>query len=222
MLAIELSSNPIYVFCGGAALDNPLAISREMEKQITSNNIRIAMLEAQNKKLRHSIEKLGEVQEDVKPVRQMEEQVLLWNPRSDSAKNRSRRTKRTQFDNESRGKHTSGTTDDFRQTSDNYRPRPPSCSKLEYQNSFHNSRDKVFEKRQARALSAKLSHSGKNAANLMRTHSGGMETNITTRDDVSTTNYEPVNTFICGGCEKMYTTRKDLDIHKAFCYDLNT
>ena len=61
----------IYSVLFTAALDNPLAISREMEKQITSNNIRIAMLEAQNKKLRHSIEKLSEIQEDVKPLRQV-------------------------------------------------------------------------------------------------------------------------------------------------------
>ena len=52
-------------------MDNPLAISREMEKQITSNNIRIAMLEDQNKKLRHSIQKLSEISEDVKPQRQV-------------------------------------------------------------------------------------------------------------------------------------------------------
>lgn len=129
---------------------------------------------------------------------------------------------RTQSDTESRGHRTSGTTDEFRQTSENYRPRPPSGSKLEHQNSFQNSREKVFEKRQTRALSAKLAHSSKNAASLMRTDSGGLDADITARDDVSTTNYEPVNTFICGGCDKMYTTRNDLDIHKAFCYDLKT
>ncbi|CAB3981240.1 Hypothetical predicted protein [Paramuricea clavata] len=215
---------------GGEALDNPLAISREMEKQITSNNIRIAMLEAQNKKLRHSIEKLSDIQEDSKPLRQMEEPVLLWNSRSDSAKSRKKNSNssgrsaltRTQSDTESRGHRTSGTTDEFRQTSENYRPRPPSGSKLEHQNSFQNSREKVFEKRQARALSAKLANSGKNAASLMRTDSWGLDADITARDDVSTTNYEPVNTFICGGCDKMYTTRNDLDIHKAFCYDLKT
>ena len=80
----------------------------------------------------------------------------------------------------------------------------------------------MFEKRQARVLSAKLAHSGKNTASLIRTDSGDLETNITVRDDVSTVNYEPVNTFICGGCDKMYTTHKDLDIHKAFCYDLKS
>jgi hypothetical protein len=133
----------------------------------------------------------------------VEEPVLLWNSRSDSAKSRKK-------------------TPNSSGRSDNYQPRPPSGSKLGHQNSFQNSRDKVSEKRQARALSAKLSHSGKNAASLMRTDSGGLETNIMARDDVSTANYEPVNTFICGGCDKMYTTRKDLDIHKAFCYDLNT
>ena len=42
-----------------------------MEKQITSNNIRIALLEAENKKLRHSIEKLSELQEEGKPIRQV-------------------------------------------------------------------------------------------------------------------------------------------------------
>jgi hypothetical protein len=68
---IELSSIHLLFILFAAALDNPLAISREMEKQITSNNIRIAMLEAQNKKLRHSIEKLSEIQEDVKPLRQV-------------------------------------------------------------------------------------------------------------------------------------------------------
>ena len=80
----------------------------------------------------------------------------------------------------------------------------------------------MFEKRQSRVVSAKLAHSSKNAAGLMRTDSGGLETNVTAGDDVSTTSYEPVNAFICGGCDKMYTTRKDLDIHKAFCYDLKT
>ena len=71
MELIELSSIHLLFILFAAALDNPLAISREMEKQITSNNIRIAMLEAQNKKLRHSIEKLSEIQEDVRPLRQV-------------------------------------------------------------------------------------------------------------------------------------------------------
>lgn len=128
---------------------------------------------------------------------------------------------RIQSDFENYRHHTSGTTDDgYRQTSDNYRPRPPLRLKLEHQNSFQSSREKVFEKRQARALSAKLAHNCKNATNLIHTHCVELEKNATASDDVSTTNYEPVNTFICGGCDKMYTTRKDLDIHKAFCYDL--
>ena len=38
-----------------------------MEKQISSNNIRIVLLEAQNKKLRHSIEKLTEINQHAKP-----------------------------------------------------------------------------------------------------------------------------------------------------------
>ena len=37
-----------------------------MEKQISSNNIRIALFEEQNKKLRHSIEKLTEVNQQFK------------------------------------------------------------------------------------------------------------------------------------------------------------
>lgn len=43
-----------------------------MEKQIGSNNIRIAMLEENNKRLRHSIEKLSEISQDVKPLKQVQ------------------------------------------------------------------------------------------------------------------------------------------------------
>ncbi|XP_028396455.1 coiled-coil domain-containing protein 157-like [Dendronephthya gigantea] len=205
-------------------LDNPLAISREMEKQIALNNIRIAMLEEQNKKLRHSIEKLSNVQEEVKPFREVEEPVLLWSANEGSGHNRKNKTSipnrstlaRSQSDSESRGHRTASTNESFRQTSDNYRqPRPPSSAKLEKQES----RDRVFEQRQARALSSKLAHSGRNAARF-DAWTPNTNTNTTARDDVSTTNYEQVDTFICGGCDKMYTTRKDLDIHKSFCYDL--
>ena len=152
----------------------------------------------------------------------MDEPVLLWNSRIGSAKSKKKNSNTHGRSTVSRTpSDISGTKDDaYRETYDHFRPRPPSGSKLEKQESFQNSRDKLFEKRQARALSAKLSHSSKNAAKLMRSDSGGVETDFRTRDDVSTTNYEPVNTFICGGCDKMYTTRKDLDIHKAFCYDL--
>ena len=108
---------------------------------------------------------------------------------------------------------------------DNYRPRPPSDSKPNQKNGFQISREKVLEKRQAKALSAKLAASGKTvtdflphgsekqAAEREHAHNGA-------RDDASTTVYEPVNTFVCEACDKMYTTQKDLDIHKAFCYEL--
>ena len=122
---------------------------------------------------------------------------------------------RSQSDFQSRGRRTSGTADEAsRQTADSYRqPRPPSSVKLEKQES----RDRIFEQRQARTLSSKLAHSGKNAA---RYDAWTPKTNTTASDDLSTTNYEQVDTFICGGCDKIYTTRKDLDIHKSFCYDL--
>ena len=115
--------------------------------------------------------------------------------------------------------------DDIRQSSD-YRPRPPSGSKPEQKNSSQTSREKVFEKRQARALSAKLAGSRKAVENLLRAgnerYTDDKGRVCTTHDDGSTAVYEPVNTFVCGGCDKMYTTRKDLDIHKAFCYELQT
>lgn len=154
----------------------------------------------------------------------MDDPVLLWNSRSGSAKSRKKTSNTRSRSPVSRAQSDISATkvDAFRETYDHYRPRPPSGSKLEKQESFPNSRDKLFENRQARTLSAKLSHSSKNAAKLMRTDSAGLGADFTTPDDVSTTNYEPVDTFICGGCDKMYTTRKDLDIHKAFCYDLKT
>ncbi|XP_070573796.1 coiled-coil domain-containing protein 157-like [Ptychodera flava] len=31
-------------------------------------------------------------------------------------------------------------------------------------------------------------------------------------------NYNPMSMFVCHVCDKMYTTKKDLDVHKSYCY----
>ncbi|XP_002732567.1 coiled-coil domain-containing protein 157-like [Saccoglossus kowalevskii] len=33
-----------------------------------------------------------------------------------------------------------------------------------------------------------------------------------------TERYTPVDMFVCSACDKMYTTQKDLDVHKSYCY----
>ena len=118
-------------------------------------------------------------------------------------------------------------------------PRPPQKPRAaSARTRVKSANSKLTEKRQSMALSAKLASSGRPVTN--RTNdaldAGLIEWEHTAlhptphmrrapsaegrAGGVNSANsrYTPVNMFLCPGCDKMYTTQKDLDIHKSFCY----
>ena len=109
-------------------------------------------------------------------------------------------------------------------------PHPPPQPRAESAKARHKSpTSKLMEKRQSASLSSKLAFSDKKALNILGSAGGsgskGHEwehSKGTSRDGPrsrpTTPHYNPVNMFVCSGCDKMYTSQKDLDIHKSFCY----
>ncbi|KAK3736318.1 hypothetical protein QZH41_020780 [Actinostola sp. cb2023] len=103
-------------------------------------------------------------------------------------------------------------------------PRPPSKPRKDSAKSRQQSPSiKLIEKRNSASLSSKLASSSKQPR-----HSGvknpewdlyqaGRVEHDTTKGP-SPSGYIAMDVFICSGCDKIYTTQKDLDIHKSFCY----
>lgn len=114
-------------------------------------------------------------------------------------------------------------------------PRPPVKPRAQSAKSRPKS-SRLSDKRQSAELSAKLAASGRHAANILGSltegesqrhewqHSPAPARDVTGgegrggRTSPASTRYTPVNVFVCTSCDKMYTTQKDLDIHKSFCY----
>ena len=119
---------------------------------------------------------------------------------------------------------------------DSAHPRPPSKPRPE--------NSKLNEKRQGFAIGAKIASTGKSRSckvpsdnryewgntkvldhpTLAWSSGGrpksGRKSKSTTglSTDRQTPNPSLTKTFICPDCDKMYTSQKDLDIHKSFCY----
>ena len=108
-------------------------------------------------------------------------------------------------------------------------PHPPAVSRAA-SGRHKNSNFKLTEKRQSADLSTKLASSGKKVLNILGSaeqcdgqvhdweHSQGPAHNAEDRKSPSSSRYSPVKMFMCSGCDKMYTSPRDLDIHKSFCY----
>lgn len=114
-------------------------------------------------------------------------------------------------------------------------PRPPEKPRAQSAKTRAKS-SRLADKRQSAALSAKLAASGKHAANILGSlaegelqrhewkHSPAPTLDMTApegrggRTSAASSQYTPMNVFVCTSCDKMYNTQKDLDIHKSFCY----
>lgn len=108
-------------------------------------------------------------------------------------------------------------------------PHPPAVSRVS-SGRHKNSNFKLTEKRQSSDLSTKLASSGKKVLNILGSagqydgqvhdweHSQGPAHDNERSKSPSSSRYSPVKMFVCTGCDKMYTSQRDLDIHKSFCY----
>ena len=108
-------------------------------------------------------------------------------------------------------------------------PRPPPVSRAESAR-HKNSNIKLTEKRISSDLSTKLASSGKRVNNMLgsaalvdgdvndRKYTNGPGQNTADRKSPLSAGYSPVKMLVCSDCDKMYSTQRDLDIHKSFCY----
>ena len=114
-------------------------------------------------------------------------------------------------------------------------PRPPEKPRAQSAKTRAKS-SRLADKRQSSTLSAKLVASSKHAANILGSlaegelqrhewkHSPAPTLDMTAaegrggRTSAASSQYTPMNVFVCTSCDKMYNTQKDLDIHKSFCY----
>ncbi|XP_048582175.1 coiled-coil domain-containing protein 157 isoform X2 [Nematostella vectensis] len=209
-----------------------LDVVKDMERQVMANNIRIQLLEEQNDKLRSSITLLMNASANA-PRKTAQDPMTLWRPQS-SYKDDKRKYRTPSpgcfIDSPPQDKTSKRPPSAQRQLSavDEYttflvQPRPPPKPRAESAKTRHHSpgASRLQEKRDSASLSAKLAAS----RNHVRDH-------VQPEDEVfskprvkegknrvkSPSGYSPVDMFVCSGCDKMYNSQKDLDIHKSFCY----
>jgi hypothetical protein len=105
-------------------------------------------------------------------------------------------------------------------------PRPPSKPRTDSAKSRQNSPNlKLIEKRHSASLSSKLASSSKVKYRIPEVEKRDWDlydprtVNPEVRGrEPSPSGYTPIDVFVCTGCDKMYNTQKDLEIHKSFCY----
>ncbi|XP_078679817.1 coiled-coil domain-containing protein 157-like isoform X2 [Branchiostoma floridae x Branchiostoma belcheri] len=234
-------------------------ILTDMERQLTSNNIRIQVLQDQNQSLRNSIAKLKQAQPTTGHSTRLTEPVTLWKSQSLNGLEQTPRRGSASLQTPPRGaewdttRRYSPALDDTISTL-GLPPRPPGKTsggsnrrvgsagstggggnvashssavsaidvykKMKQAGVFAPQKNMDLDMRESFTIGRGAPVKGQ--AKGRRPGSGGKgrksETNKRPVSRESPHDYHRMDTFVCEGCDKMYTSAKELEIHKSYCY----
>eukprot|EP00112_Aurelia_sp_Birch-Aquarium-sp1_P012927 Seg2723.4 transcript_id=Seg2723.4/GoldUCD/mRNA.D3Y31 product="Coiled-coil domain-containing protein 157" protein_id=Seg2723.4/GoldUCD/D3Y31 len=198
-----------------------MSLNEEMAQQIKANNIRIAVLEEQNTSLRETLSKYEEYHDKV-PSGIPKDRVPLWSNGEISrfeeeklcrtSRETTRYSSKELHDSMSKEQHDSTgslewiATDSKPKRDYSQNPKPPSQPRT--------ANSKLNEKRQAYVMGKSRDYE-KSQSQLSDV--SPVAKGISSKSD-GQNGYQPTEVFSCPDCDKMYSNKRDLKIHKSFCF----